>query len=126
MPANDAFTADGARLLAAFGETVVRWPLGDEGEAEEVTANVDLANEAYPAQLNWGGQRVRDDDGERMARRGLLDVLPGQSLDTRDRWEVRGQMWNTVRIEGSDEGLTTVTIERLEKTRTRKRRVQAR
>ena len=125
MAANDAFAADGIKLLAAFGETVIRWPLGESDDAENVTANVDLDDETMPAQLA-GGPRVRDRDGERIVRRGRLDVLPAQSLDDRDRWVIAGEHWQTVRIHGRDAGLVTVTIERLEGVRTAKRRDQAR
>lgn len=122
MPsANDAFTNAAAKILAAFGQTITRWPRGEQAEAYDVLANVDLDNETMPGQLG-GGPRVRDDMGERIDRTGLIDVAATECLDDRDCWEIDGEVWSTVREHSRDAGLVTIAIEREESLRTRRRR----
>lgn len=123
----DSMFARDARpqLLAVFGESITRWPLGVEDDAETVTAIVDMADESQPGQLG-GSRAVRDDDGEQIARTAMLDLAADQATDDRDRWVIAGQRWNTVREIGRDAGMKTVLIERLEKIRTAKRSNRAR
>ena len=120
MRANDAFQHAAGKLLAAFGESIIRWPAGVEDEAEVVWANVDMDNEPLPGQQG-GGWKVRDDMGERINRTGLLDVAADQSLDDRDLWRINGEIWGTVREHSRDAGLITIVIERVDMIRTRKR-----
>lgn len=121
MTANDAFAAAGQKILARFGQTIHRWPLGVEADAYEVTANVDLDNETMPGQLA-GGPRVRDDMGERIVRTGMIDVAASEELDDRDQWDIGGEIWSTVREHGRDAGLITILIEREVPIATRRRR----
>lgn len=123
----DAQFARDARpqLLAVLGESITRWPLGVEANAETVTAIVDCSDETQAGQLA-GGRAVRDEDGEQIVRTAMLDVAADQDTDDRDRWVIDGQRWNTVRETGRDAGLKTILVERLEKLRTAKRSSRAR
>lgn len=113
--------ADGA-FLQLFGETVVRWPLGVEANDANVTAIVDKTFEVT-------GRRginpelmphIRDPFEEQVNRLCLLDIPIGQAWDLDDQWVIDGDVWNTTRQLGEDEGMRTLILERGEPLHTSK------
>lgn len=98
-------------LLEHLGETVTHYPLGVVASAASVTALVDLAGDA---------QVDSDGEGERLIRRGRLEISAAVTVtyserhNQRDSFLVRTQLWQAVGTGGTDGAIKTVLIERRE------------
>lgn len=101
-------------LQQQLGESVDHWPLGEEADEAAVTAIVDLTEEDEDQ-----AKEISSKTGRQIKRRGRLEVPSSLTLDDRDLWLVRGELWRTLRIRGRHADLATVEIQRAEKHSTR-------
>lgn len=100
-------------LAEHLGETVSRYPLGVVLNAVSVPGViVDLSAEIGTNQESGDGVVLDDRFGERVRRSGMLEVPASVTVDERDTWLVRGEVWYTRRIMARDESIQTVLIVR--------------
>lgn len=119
---DDLVAADAAAFLAEFGrEDIIRWPCGDQAREETITAIFDQDDETQEGNSNNGDQ-VRDEDGSKVLRVGLLDVPVSQEIDDRDVFLIDGKRWHVTRSQGEDAGMRTWVLERVEERGTRQTR----
>lgn len=96
-------------LQEEHGESVTRYPLGDESAGASVSGViVSLGREdAKDMQLN------RDEKGKRIIRHGLLTLSVSVEVDDRDTWLIRSERWKTIRVKGRDAATQHVEIRRV-------------
>jgi hypothetical protein len=94
---------------------VYHWPLGNEEDAVAVTAIVDLTEEDEEQPT----KEINSKTGRKIVRRGRLEVPSSLELSDKDKWQVRGELWNAVRIGARHADLVTVEIQRPEMHTTR-------
>lgn len=113
---NDFLVQSGAAegpFLQLMGETIVRWPLGVEANAENVTAIVDRDEEAALNKLSaMQMEHIRDRSQEGIPRVCRIDVPVTQATDDNDQWVIDGEVWEATRVFGRDAGTKTVLLER--------------
>lgn len=113
---NDGLASDGATtgaFLATFSQTIIRWPLGVEANAQNVTALFDSDFEASQLRLNSEySDRIRDHFHEEVPRVAILEMAIDQDTDDRDKWVIDGEVWGASRVYGRDAGMKTVLVER--------------
>lgn len=95
-----------------FAESITHYPLGVVAGGVAITAIVDLDDEQ--------GEVVSDGQGERVVRRGRLEVSSALTIAANERHQGRdtfligSQLWQAVGIEGRDAAFLTVLIRREE------------
>ena len=97
-------------LLAQLGEPVTRYPLGSIENAEAAISGV--FEELEP---NRNTQ-----DGERVLRRGRLQIAQSETVDGADVWLIRAETWQVVAIESQATAMRTIHVERQDEERTRR------
>ena len=107
-----------------LAETVVRYPLGVQAHAVNVTAIVNRAAEIGTNEVSGDGVVLDDRYGERVRRSYTLDLAASVAVDLRDTWLIGGEKWFTRRVIGRDQSTQTVLIVRNEGGRTVQPRLQ--
>lgn len=106
--------SDAATFLDAWGETVTRRILGDEGDTESILAVVDLDDELAGG---LDGDSVTPDSpsGSRIGRTGVFEVASSQTIDREDTLvRSSGEAWSVVRIVARDDGMKSVFVRRVD------------
>ncbi len=105
--------ADAPDFLAHAGETVTRYPEGEESLAESVTAIVE--EDALPGtnEISGDGVNRKDQHGKRKRISVRLEMLTTQTTHDKDTWKVNGNIYSANRIVGADDGLKTVLASRI-------------
>lgn len=121
----DRFAARAAPMLQAeHGEDVTHYPLGAVQDAAPLAGvMVSLSKEDMRDQ-STGLETVRDDKGKRIVRTGILTVPASVSVDDRDTWLVRTEVWHTVRVKGRDPIFQQVEIRKSIPIETRRPRIR--
>lgn len=102
------FAAAGrAALFANHGEDVTRYPLGVVGSADVMTG---LFVESASSQDT--------SRGESNSRSGQLRVSSDETVDPRDTWLIRGEVWETLSVSDDSSGVKRLSLRKNERQRT--------
>ncbi len=87
--------------VSDFAESVTRYPAGVTASGAAVTA---VFFEDEPDQSLDGGESV--------LRRGALHISSDQTVDIRDSWLVRSELWQTAGVESASLGSRILRLSR--------------
>lgn len=90
-----------------FAESVTRYPAGVTGSAATVTG---VFFEDEPDQSLDGGESV--------LRRAALHISSDQTVDIRDSWLIRSELWQTAGVESANLGSRIIRLSRRDRINT--------
>lgn len=93
-------------LLSHLGESLTRWPLGVEADAETVTG---IFYERDSSQ-----DKTRGENNVRTAR---LQITDSDDADPSDVWIIRTEQWSVSSVAGPNAGLRVINLRKSERQR---------
>lgn len=93
-------------LLYELGESLTRWPLGVEADAETVTGIV------YERDASQDKTR-----GENNVRTMRIQISDADDCDPSDVWVIRTEQWSVSSVAGPNAGLRLINLRKSERQR---------